>query len=134
MSTPDITLINLNMLFMRYGEEIEREAHVPLGCLYLTRALGDARGPFVAASDFMKLVPEQIARFLPGRLVPLGTDGFGLSDTRQALRRHFEVDAEFIALAALDALRAEGQIDGRTVTRAIRKLKLDPDKISAPSI
>jgi pyruvate dehydrogenase E1 component len=67
---------------------------------HVTRVLEGVPGPFVAATDFMKMVPEQIARWVPGRFVPLGTDGFGLSDTREALRRHFEFDAESITVAA----------------------------------
>ena len=108
----------------------EDEAAVP----FVSQALEGVEGPFIAASDYMKLFADQIARWIPGRFVPMGTDGYGMSDTREELRRHFEVDAEFIALAALDALRAEGKIDGRTVTRAIRSLKLDPDKVSATSV
>ena len=63
--------------------------------------------------------------------MPLGTDGFGMSDTREALRRHFEVDAENIAVAALDALRLEGRIDAEIVATAIDALGIDPEKIDA---
>jgi pyruvate dehydrogenase E1 component len=76
---------------------------------YLTRALGGAEGIFVAVSDYMKAVPAMIAAWLPGRLVPLGTDGFGLSETRSTLRGHFEVTAQHIADAALHALHATGK-------------------------
>ena len=86
-------------------------------------------GPFIAASDFMKAVPDQIARFVPGRFVPLGTDGFGMSDTRAALRRHFEIDAESIAIAALDALRLDGKLDAAIAQRAIAELGVDPEKV-----
>jgi pyruvate dehydrogenase E1 component len=103
----------------------ESDPRVP----YLRQALGDATGPFVAATDYLKLLPEMVGRWLPGRLVPLGTDGFGMSDTRDALRRHFEVDAECIALAALDALRLEGKLSPEAVAGAIRELGIDPDKI-----
>jgi pyruvate dehydrogenase E1 component len=71
---------------------------------YLEEVLEGVSGPFVAVSDWVRLVPEQIARFLPGEMVVLGTDGFGRSDTRETLRRHFEVNAEHIAYAALSAL------------------------------
>jgi pyruvate dehydrogenase E1 component len=91
-------------------------------------------GPFIAASDYMKAVADQIARFVPGRFFPLGTDGFGMSDTREALRRHFEVDAECIAVAALNALRLEGKADGAEVARAIESLGIDPDKVDPVSI
>jgi pyruvate dehydrogenase E1 component len=96
---------------------------------YVSELLEGVRGPFVAASDYMKMVPEQIARWLPGRFVVLGTDGFGMSDTREALRRHFEVDAESIVIAALDALHLEGQLPAEDVARAIDALGVDPDKI-----
>jgi pyruvate dehydrogenase E1 component len=68
------------------------------------RALAGAEGVFVAVTDFMKAMPAMIAAWLPGPLIALGTDGFGLSDSRAALRAHFEVDAEHIAHAAADAL------------------------------
>jgi pyruvate dehydrogenase E1 component len=103
----------------------ESEPRVP----YLRQALGEATGPFVAATDYLKLLPEMVARWLPGRLVPLGTDGFGMSDTREALRRHFEVDAESIALAALDALRIEGRLPAAAVSSALGELGIDPEKI-----
>ncbi|HMJ16688.1 MAG TPA: pyruvate dehydrogenase (acetyl-transferring), homodimeric type, partial [Polyangiaceae bacterium] len=101
---------------------------------YLSTALADVSGPFVAASDWMKTVPDQVARWIPGRFVALGTDGFGCSDTREALRRHFEVDAENIALAALDALASEGKLEPKDVERAIDELDLDPDKLDPVSI
>jgi pyruvate dehydrogenase E1 component len=101
---------------------------------YLSRALEGVKGPFVAASDYLKAVPDQIARFMPGRFVPLGTDGFGMSDTREALRRHFEVDAESIVVAALDALRLDGLADAVEVARAIDSLGIDPEKLYAPSV
>jgi pyruvate dehydrogenase E1 component len=101
---------------------------------YITRALDGVKGPFIAATDYMKIVPEQITRFIPGRFVPLGTDGFGMSDTREALRRHFEIDAENIVLAALDALRAEGRIDAAAVERAIEELGVDPEKVDPASV
>ena len=82
----------------------------------------------------MKAVPDQIARFMPGRFVPLGTDGFGMSDTREALRRHFEIDAENIAIAALDALRLDGKLDAATVARAIEELGVDPDKLDSTHV
>jgi pyruvate dehydrogenase E1 component len=87
--------------------------------------------PIVAVSDYMKLVPDQIARWLPGRFFALGTDGFGRSDTREALRRFFEVDAECIALAALWQLAQRGAVDRQAVRRAIDELGIDPEKPSA---
>jgi pyruvate dehydrogenase E1 component len=101
---------------------------------YLTRALDGVGGPFVAATDYMKAIPDQIARWMPGRFVPLGTDGFGMSDTREALRRHFEVDAESIVVATLDALRQEGKADAVEVARAIDALGLDPEKLDPMAV
>ena len=101
---------------------------------YLAKALAGVQGPFLAASDYMKAVPDQIARFIPGRFVPLGTDGFDMSDTREALRRHFEIDAESIVIATLDALRQEGQADAVEVARAIDQLGVDPDKLDAATV
>ncbi len=87
-------------------------------------------GPFIAVSDFMKLVAEQIAPWVPGGLTVLGTDGFGRSDSRDALRRFFEVDAEWIVLATLEALCKRGQIDAKQVQQAIEDLEIDPEKRS----
>ncbi|MEB2312101.1 MAG: pyruvate dehydrogenase (acetyl-transferring), homodimeric type [Sorangiineae bacterium] len=101
---------------------------------HLAQALDGVPGPFVAVSDYLKLQAEQVARWVPGRLVPLGTDGFGMSDTRQALRRHFEIDAENIALAALDALRQDGKVEASLVARAVEELGVLPEKISPMSV
>jgi pyruvate dehydrogenase E1 component len=95
---------------------------------YITRLLQGSKGPFIATSDYMTLVQDQVARWIPGRYVPLGTDGYGKSDTREALRRHFEVDAECIAAAALSALHAEGQMDAAAVAKGIKDLGVDPEK------
>jgi pyruvate dehydrogenase E1 component len=102
----------------------EAEAKVP----YVTQVLKDHEGPFIAVSDYMTLVHDQIARWVPGRYISLGADGFGMSDTREALRRHFEIDAECVVVAALDALRQEGKIPGKTVAQAIKELGIDPQK------
>jgi pyruvate dehydrogenase E1 component len=95
---------------------------------YLETALAGAEGPIVAVSDYMRSVPDQIARWLPGRFFALGTDGFGRSDTREALRRFFEVDAESIAVATLHRLALAGAIDRGVVGRAIAELGIDPEK------
>lgn len=108
----------------------EGEQRVP----HITQVLAKAQGPVVAVSDYMTLVQDQIARWVPNRYVVLGTDGFGMSDTREALRRHFEVDAECIAIAALDGLRQEGVVDAKTVASAIRELGVDPDKIYSAKV
>src|SRR5262249_51117276 len=85
---------------------------------------------YVAASDYMRSVPEMIARWVPGGLFPLGTDGFGRSASRATLRRHFEVDAECIALAALYQLARRGAVKPEVVQQAIEKLGVDPEKIN----
>ena len=76
----------------------------------------------------MRIVPEQIAPWVPGGLFALGTDGFGRSDTRQRLRRFFEVDAESTVIATLYALSQQGKLDPSAVARAIKDLGLDPEK------
>ncbi len=95
---------------------------------YISEVLEDARGPIVAASDYMKILPDMIRPWVPLDLVALGTDGFGRSDTREALRRHFEVDAESIAVATLHALASQGRIGPDRVARAIEDLGVDPEK------
>ena len=95
---------------------------------YLEEVLADKEGPFVAVSDYMRIVPDQIAPWVPGLFVTLGTDGFGRSDTRPALRRFFEVDAECIALAALYGLAKEGQVSAEAVQKAMHELQIDPEK------
>jgi pyruvate dehydrogenase E1 component len=102
----------------------ESEARVS----YLAKSFADVRGPFVAATDYMKLVSDQIRQWVPGRYVVLGTDGFGRSDGREALRHHFEVDRKSVVVAALKALADEGSIDSSTVTKAMTDLGVDPDK------
>ncbi len=95
---------------------------------YFLKAIGGQTGPFIAASDSMKSVPDQIARWVPGGLFTLGTDGYGRSDGREALRRFFEVDAETIAVAALAQLSRIGKLPAEKVTEAIRELGVDPEK------
>jgi pyruvate dehydrogenase E1 component len=97
---------------------------------YIGRLLSNERGVFVAVSDYMKILPNSIARWLPGRLLSLGTDGFGRSDSRAELRRFFEVDARHIAFAALYALSQEDLIEKGVVARATKELGIDPDKPS----
>jgi len=96
---------------------------------YLLDALDGAEGPIVAASDYMKIVPDQLAPWLSRRLVTLGTDGFGRSDNRQHLRQHFEVNAESIAAAALSRLARDGKLDARKAQKALRDLGVDTEKI-----
>ena len=100
---------------------------------YITKVLEKSDGPIVAASDYMKALPEMIRPWVPEEMTVLGTDGFGRSDTRKALRRHFEVDAECIAVAALYALAKQGKIKREQVATAIDELGIDPDKINPAS-
>jgi pyruvate dehydrogenase E1 component len=94
---------------------------------YLLTALEGAKGPIVAATDYMKAVPDQLAPWLLSRLVTLGTDGFGRSDNREHLRRHFEVDAESIAAAALSKLARDGAFDVKRAQAAFAELGLNPE-------
>jgi len=95
---------------------------------YVTRALASSSGPVIASSDYMKAVPDMVSRWIGRPFVPLGTDGFGRSDTREALRRHFEVDAEHIVVATLSALFQQGQLPAGVVARAIQEYGIDPEK------
>jgi pyruvate dehydrogenase E1 component len=97
---------------------------------YVTQATKKAPGVFVAASDYLKVLPDAIDRWLPRRMHALGTDGFGRSETRAALRDFFEVDARFITLATLHALALEKQVAPDVVTQAITDLAIDPDKVN----
>ncbi len=95
---------------------------------WVRECLAGRDGPFIAATDYMKTVADQIRQWVPGRYVSLGTDGFGRSDSRQALRGHFEVDRRWIVVAALKALADDGKIDQASVTLAIKKFGIDPSK------
>ena len=94
----------------------------------ISECLEKERGVFVMASDYVKALPESIARWFPRPPVSLGTDGFGRSEGREALRDFFEVDARFITLGALSALAREGQIEYSVVEKAMQDLDIDPDK------
>ena len=94
---------------------------------FVSACLADEPWPVIAVTDYMKAVPDQIARFVPAGLVPLGTDGFGRSDTRAALRRFFEIDAHAITVAALAELARRGALAPEVVADAIRDFEIDPD-------
>jgi pyruvate dehydrogenase E1 component len=95
---------------------------------YIEQCFADRPGPYVAATDYMKIVPDQIQRWVPGSFVSLGTDGYGRSDGRAALRQHFEVDKRYIAVTTLKALADDGVLDQKTVVEAIKKYGIDPDR------
>jgi pyruvate dehydrogenase E1 component len=96
---------------------------------YVENLLEKEQGVFVAVSDQIRAVPDQIATWVPGGLMTLGTDGFGRSDTRERLRRFFEVDAESTVIATLYALAEKGEVERSVVARAIKELGVDPEKI-----
>jgi pyruvate dehydrogenase E1 component len=95
---------------------------------YVQTLLAQCQGPLVAATDYVRNVPDQIRPWVTAPYICLGTDGFGRSDARAELRRHFEVDRNFIALAALKALADAGRIERQAVIEAVAKLGIDPDK------
>ncbi len=95
---------------------------------FVTQQLEGHAGPVVAASDYVRLFPEQIREFLPRRFVTLGTDGFGRSDNREGLRHFFEVDRRYVVIAALRAMSDEGQLDAEQVAEAIKKYGVNPEK------
>ncbi len=106
----------------------EAEPRVP----YVTHKLANAPGPVVASSDWMRAVPDLIARWIPGDYTSLGTDGFGCSDTRGALRRHFHVDAESIVVATLRELARRGEVPADLPLQAAKKYALDDVTAAAP--
>jgi len=99
----------------------------PAAVPFVTRALDHSDGPIVAVTDFMKAVPDMIARWAPRSFTPLGTDGYGRSDTRAALRRHFETDAAHVVVATLAGLAAQGEAKAEEVADAISRYGIDAD-------
>lgn len=97
---------------------------------YVTSCLANTQGVIVAASDYVKAVPDSIARWCPRPIVSLGTDGFGRSESRAALRDFFEVDARFIVLAALSSLAQDKKVRPQVVEKAIKDLDINPNKVN----
>ena len=95
---------------------------------YVSQCLGDTQGPIVATSDYLKVLPDSICRWMPRKLLALGTDGFGRSDGREALRDFFEVNARYIAVATLSYLARDKKIEPEVVSRAIKELGINPEK------
>ena len=95
---------------------------------WVEQSLADTRGPIIAATDYMRAVPDLIRTWVPRRYVTLGTDGFGRSDTRAALRSFFEVDRNHVAVAALKALADDGSLDRKIVQQAIVKYGIDTSR------
>ena len=107
--------------FNRLNPDRPREA-------YVYETLKDEKGVFVAASDYLKILPDALARHLPTPMIALGTDGFGRSEAREELREFFEIDARFIAAAALTGLMQRGELDPDTAVGALKELGIDPEK------
>jgi pyruvate dehydrogenase E1 component len=99
------------------------ERRIPM----VTRLLSDVDGPVIAVTDFMRLVPDQVSRWVPRPFTTLGTDGFGRSDARKALRRHFEVDTGHIVAATLSTLGGEGAVPDTVVRDAFDRYEIDPE-------
>jgi len=97
---------------------------------YVEQCLGERDGPVIAATDYMKLYSDQIRAFVPAPYKVLGTDGFGRSDSREKLRHFFEVNRHYVVVAALNELARAGTIEAKTVSEAIKKFKLDPEKLN----
>ena len=97
---------------------------------YVEKCFQEHNGPVIAATDYIKNYSNQIREFVPSRFITLGTDGYGRSDTRQALRKHFEVDRYYIVVAALQGLAEDGTIDPKIVDKAIKQFNLDADCIN----
>jgi pyruvate dehydrogenase E1 component len=95
---------------------------------YVTQILGGDDGVVVAASDYVKMLPESISKWVPGKMISLGTDGFGRSESRAALRDFFEVDAKHIVLATLSALMRDGKMKADVVKKAIQDVGINPEK------
>jgi len=107
----------------------ESEPRVP----YITQQLTGAKGPVIAATDYLKTYAEQLRAFIPNSFSVLGTEGFGRSDTRANLRRFFEVDCNYVVIAALKALSDEGQLEAKVVASAMKQLGVDPEKLDPMS-
>jgi len=112
---------------LMHPKEEQKQSH-------LEKSLSKNRVPTVAVSDYVKMVSEQIAPYVPGPYYALGTDGFGRSETREALRRFFEVDRYYIVLAAIRALANENKIEMSTVEKVMNKYNLDPEKPSPTTV
>jgi pyruvate dehydrogenase E1 component len=97
---------------------------------FIQEQITDTESPIIASTDYMKSFSDQIANFIPNSFTSLGTDGFGRSDSREALRSFFEVDRYYVVLAALKALKDQGKIDKKIVSEAIKKYNINPSKVN----
>jgi pyruvate dehydrogenase E1 component len=116
----------------RDGLETERwnmlHPNEPPRIPYVTRCFANEKGVFVASSDYMKVLPDSISRWIPGPLSSLGTDGFGRSESRPQLRNFFEVDARYITLAVLNSLSRKKEVSMDLVRQAMKDLDINPEK------
>jgi pyruvate dehydrogenase E1 component len=101
---------------------------------YVTKCLDAHKGPVIAATDYMRIYADQVREFVPGSFRVLGTDGFGRSDTRQNLRRFFEVDRNYVVLATLTELAGKGLFTAEQLSKAIKDLGIDPDKANPTTV
>ncbi len=116
----------------RDGQAVERwnmlhpndEAQAP----YIAQVLGEGDAPVVSSTDYMKAYSDQVREYVGATFIALGTDGFGRSDTREKLREHFEVNRDYVTLAALHALHLDGKVDAKTVANAVQRYGIDPDR------
>jgi pyruvate dehydrogenase E1 component len=132
-SAPSFPLLRRDALETERWNRLHPDARTPR-IPYVSRILPHEGGPIIAATDWMKALPDMVARWLPPHFLPLGTDGFGRSDTRENLRALFEIDPPHIAAATLGELARCGAITGTKAAKAIRDLDIDPDKMDALSL
>jgi pyruvate dehydrogenase E1 component len=118
----------------REGQDVDRfnmlNPEAPVQKAYVTEVLEQGTGPVIAATDYIKSYADQIRAYVPAPYRVLGTDGFGRSDSRANLRRHFEVDHNYVVVAALSELARSGDIEASVVTQAIEDLGIDTDKLN----
>jgi pyruvate dehydrogenase E1 component len=107
-----------------------KKAKVP----YITKCLDGHKGPVIASTDYMRICADQVREFVPASFRVLGTDGFGRSDTRQSLRRFFEVDRNYVVLATLTELAGKGMFSAEQLSKAIKDLGIDPDKANPTTV
>jgi pyruvate dehydrogenase E1 component len=133
----DVWSVTSYQLLRNNALEVERwnrlHPDLPPRTAHIYEAMRDRPGPVIAVSDYMKAVPEQVSRFLPHRFIPLGTDGFGRSDTRAALRRHFEIDGPSVAVATLQGLALDGTLGAHEASAALELYGL-PTELPDPRV
>ena len=129
-SAPSFPLLRRDALQAERWNRLHPDAKSPR-VPYVSTVLPHEGGPIVAATDWMKALPDMVARWLPPHFLPLGTDGFGRSDTRENLRAMFEIDPSHIAAATMAELARCGAIQPVRAAKAIKELGLDPEKVDA---